>query len=39
MAICKIGGLFLHRFCIVFNGTTSTPAVRSHFVVCFEKAE
>jgi len=25
------------HFSIAFNGTTATPAVRSHFV-CFEKA-
>jgi len=37
MAICKIGGLVLRHFSIVFNGTTATAAVRSHFV-CFEKA-
>jgi len=35
MAICKIGGLSLHHFLIVFNGTIATGAVRSHFV-CFE---
>jgi len=36
MAICKIGGLWLRHFAIVFNGSTATAAVRSHFV-CFEK--
>jgi len=30
MAICKIGGLMLRHFSIVFNGTTATAAVRSH---------
>jgi len=34
MTICKIGGLLLRHFSIVFNGTTVTDAVRSHFV-CF----
>jgi len=37
MAICKIGVLLLRHFPIAFNGTTTTAAVRSHFV-CFEKA-
>jgi len=37
MAICKIGGLLLCHFSTVFNGTTVTAAVSSHFV-CFEKA-
>jgi len=37
MAICKIGGLSLRHFFIVYNGTTATAAVRSHFV-CFEEA-
>jgi len=37
MAICKIDGLLLRHFSIVFNGTTATAAVRSHFV-CFENA-
>jgi len=37
MAICKIGAWFLRHFASVFNGTTATPTVRSHFV-CFEKA-
>jgi len=37
MAVCEIGGLLLRRFPIVFNGTTATAAVISHFV-CFEKA-
>jgi len=37
MAICKIGGLFLRHFSIIFNGSTTTAAVRSH-LVCFEKA-
>jgi len=30
MAICKIGGLLLRHFSVVFNGTTATAAVRSH---------
>jgi len=30
MAICKIGGLLLHHFSIVFNGTAATAAVASH---------
>jgi len=37
MANCKIEGLLLRHFYIVFNGTTATAADRSHFV-CFEKA-
>jgi len=37
MAICKIGGLLLRHFSIVFNGTITTAAVRSHFS-CFENA-
>jgi len=39
MAICKIRGLFLRHFSVVFIGTAAkaTPAVRSHFG-CFEKA-
>jgi len=37
MAICEIGALLLRHFSIVFNVTTATAAVRSHFV-CFEKA-
>jgi len=37
MAICKIGGLLLCHFYIVFNGRTATAAIRSYFV-CFEKA-
>jgi len=37
MTNCKIGGLLLRHFPIAFNGTTTTAAVRSHFV-CFEKA-
>jgi len=32
MAICKIGGLLLRHFSIVFNVTTATAAVRIHFV-------
>jgi len=36
MTICKIGGLLLRHFSIIFNGTT-TAAVRSHFV-CFQTA-
>jgi len=32
MAICKIGGLLLRHFSIVFNVTTATAAVRSRFV-------
>jgi len=37
MAICKIGASLLRHFSIVFNGTTATVAVRSHFAG-FEKA-
>jgi len=37
MAICKLEGLLLRHFFIVFSGTTVTVAVRSHFVR-FEKA-
>jgi len=29
MAMCKIGGLLLRHFSIVFNRTTATTAVRS----------
>jgi len=38
MAICKIGGLLLRHFSIVFNGTTATAAVTIHFVNCFVEA-
>jgi len=37
MSIGNIGGSLLRHFSIVFNGTTATAAVRSHFV-CFERA-
>jgi len=37
VAICKVGGLVLRHFSIVFNGTTAIAAVRSHFL-CIEKA-
>jgi len=30
MAICKFGGLLLRHISTVFNGTTSTAAVRRH---------
>jgi len=29
MAICKIGGLLLRHFFIVFNGTTATATISS----------
>jgi len=34
MAICKIGGLLLRHFSIVFNGTTATAAVRTWKPFC-----
>jgi len=39
MAICKIGGLLLRHFSIIFNGTTSTVTVRSHILYALRRQD